>query len=40
MMDTHQAWQSVQQLLTVMHQRGGSDMFITAGFSPAIKLDG
>jgi len=40
MMDTHQAWQSVQQLLTVMRQRGGSDMFITAGFSPAIKLDG
>jgi twitching motility protein PilU len=40
MMDTDQAWQSVQQLLTVMRQRGGSDMFITAGFSPAIKLDG
>ena len=39
-MNTHQAWQSVQQLLTVMRQRGGSDMFITAGFSPAIKLDG
>ena len=39
-MDTHQAWQSVQQLLTVMRQRDGSDMFITAGFSPAIKLDG
>jgi len=39
-MDTDQAWQSVQQLLTVMRQRGGSDMFITAGFSPAIKLDG
>lgn len=40
MVDIHQAWQSVQQLLTVMRQRGGSDMFITAGFSPAIKLDG
>ncbi|MCE2832177.1 MAG: PilT/PilU family type 4a pilus ATPase [Oxalobacteraceae bacterium] len=39
-MNTHQAWQSVQQLLTVMRQRGGADMFITAGFSPAIKLDG
>lgn len=39
-MNTNQAWQSVQQLLTVMRQRGGSDMFITAGFSPAIKLDG
>ena len=39
-MNTHQAWQSVQHLLTVMRQRGGSDMFITAGFSPAIKLDG
>ncbi len=40
MMNTNQAWQSVQQLLAVMRQRGGSDMFITAGFSPAIKLDG
>lgn len=40
MMNTNQAWQSVQQLLMVMRQRGGSDMFITAGFSPAIKLDG
>jgi twitching motility protein PilU len=39
-MNTNQAWQSVQQLLTVMRQRGGSDMFITAGFSPAIKFDG
>ena len=35
-----QAWQSVQQLLAMMRQCGGSDMFITADFSPAIKRDG
>ena len=39
-MSTDQAWQSVQQLLAIMRQQGGSDMFITAGFAPAIKLDG
>ena len=39
-MSTEQAWQSVQQLLVMMRQCGGSDMFITAEFSPAIKQDG
>ena len=38
-MSTEQAWQSVQQLLVMMRQYGGSDMFITAEFSPAIKQD-
>jgi len=39
-MTIDQAWQSVQQLLAMMRQRGGSDMFITADYSPAIKQDG
>jgi len=39
-MSIDQAWQSVQQLLAMMRQRGGSDMFITADYSPAIKQDG
>ena len=39
-MSIDQAWQSVQQLLAMMCQRGGSDMFITADYSPAIKQDG
>ena len=39
-MSIDQAWQSVQQLLAMMRQCGGSDMFITADFSPAIKRDG
>lgn len=39
-MSIDQAWQSVQQLLVMMRQRGGSDMFITADYSPAIKQDG
>lgn len=39
-MSIDQAWQSVQQLLAIMRQQGGSDMFITAGFAPAIKQDG
>ncbi|MFM7482710.1 MAG: PilT/PilU family type 4a pilus ATPase [Burkholderiaceae bacterium] len=39
-MTVDQAWQSVQQLLATMRQRGGSDMFITADYSPAIKQDG
>ena len=30
----------MQQLLAMMRQRGGSDMFITADYSPAIKQDG
>ena len=39
-MSIDQAWQSVQQLLAMMRQRGSSDMFITADYSPAIKQDG
>lgn len=39
-MEREQAVKLIQQLLTVMKQRGGSDLFITAGFPPAVKLDG
>src|SRR3546814_18421094 len=39
-MDREQAVKLVQQLLTMMKQKGASDLFISAGFPPAIKLDG
>jgi twitching motility protein PilU len=39
-MDREQAVKLVQQLLTLMKQKGASDLFITTGFPPAIKLDG
>ena len=39
-MDREQSVKLVQQLLTLMKQKGASDLFITAGFPPAIKLDG
>jgi twitching motility protein PilU len=39
-MEREQAIKLVQQLLTLMKQKGGSDLFITAGFPPAIKVDG
>ena len=39
-MDRDQAIKLVQQLLVLMRQKGASDLFITAGFPPAIKLDG
>jgi len=39
-MDREQAIKLVQQLLMLMKQKGASDLFITAGFPPAIKLDG
>lgn len=39
-MEREQAIKLVQQLLTVMKQKGGSDLFITSGFPPAVKLDG
>ncbi|MBB5608391.1 MULTISPECIES: PilT/PilU family type 4a pilus ATPase [unclassified Janthinobacterium] len=32
--------QTMHTLLAQMRERGGSDLFITAGFPPAIKLDG
>jgi twitching motility protein PilU len=39
-MDREQAIKLVQQLLTLMKQKGASDLFISAGFPPAVKLDG
>jgi twitching motility protein PilU len=39
-MERDQAIKLIQQLLTVMKQKGGSDLFITSGFPPAMKLDG
>lgn len=39
-MEREQAIKLIQQLLTLMKQRGGSDLFITTGFPPAIKVDG
>ena len=39
-MDITQAAQLMHELLKFMKQHGGSDMFITAGFGPAIKLNG
>jgi len=39
-MERDQAIKLVQQLLTLMTQKGASDLFISAGFPPAIKLDG
>jgi twitching motility protein PilU len=35
-----QAVKLIQQLLTLMKQKGGSDLFITSGFPPAVKIDG
>ncbi len=32
--------QLMHQLLRLMKEQGGSDLFITAGFGPAIKLNG
>jgi len=39
-MERDQAIKLVQQLLTLMTQKGASDLFISAGFPPAIKMDG
>jgi twitching motility protein PilU len=39
-METTQAYDFVRQLLELMLSRKSSDMFITAGFPPAIKVDG
>ncbi|MDB5972366.1 MAG: PilT/PilU family type 4a pilus ATPase [Hydrocarboniphaga sp.] len=39
-MERDQAIKLVQQLLLLMKQRSGSDLFLTAGFPPAIKIDG
>ena len=39
-MERDQAIRLVQQLLTLLKQKNGSDLFISAGFPPAIKVDG
>ena len=39
-MERDQAIRLVQQLLTLLKSKNGSDLFITAGFPPAIKVDG
>ncbi|MEL7448454.1 MAG: PilT/PilU family type 4a pilus ATPase [Pseudomonadota bacterium] len=39
-MDRDQAIKLMQDLLRAMVSKGGSDLFITAGFPPAIKVDG
>lgn len=39
-MDREQAIRLMQDLLKRMVERNGSDLFITAGFPPAIKIDG
>ena len=39
-MERDQALKFMQDLLRLMQQKKGSDLFITAGFPPAIKVDG
>ena len=39
-MERDQALKFMQDLLRLMMQKNGSDLFITAGFPPAIKIDG
>lgn len=39
-MEREQAIKFVRDLLVAMKQRDGSDLFITAGFPPAMKIDG
>ena len=39
-MERDQAIRLVQQLLTLLKAKNGSDLFISAGFPPAIKVDG
>lgn len=39
-MDREQAASLMQSLLRKMNEKSGSDLFITAGFPPAIKIDG
>jgi twitching motility protein PilU len=39
-MERDQAIKLIQHLLASMRQKGASDLFLTAGFPPAIKLDG
>ena len=39
-MERDQAMKFMHDLLRLMTQKRGSDLFITAGFPPAIKIDG
>ena len=39
-MERDQASKFVNDLLRLMGSRGGSDLFLTADFPPAIKVDG
>jgi len=39
-MEREQATTFMNSLLTMMHERRASDLFITAGFPPALKIDG
>ena len=39
-MERDQATRMMQTLLKKLVAKGGSDLFITAGFPPAIKIDG
>lgn len=39
-MDAARSLPLMHQLLALMKEKGGSDLFITAGFAPAIKLNG
>jgi twitching motility protein PilU len=39
-MERDVAIRTMQQLLALMKEKGGSDLFITAGFPPAIKING
>lgn len=39
-MEKHQAEAFIFDLLKQLHTKGGSDLFITAGFPPAMKIDG
>ena len=39
-MEREAAVKLIQQLLSLMKQRGGSDLFLSCSFPPAIKLDG
>jgi twitching motility protein PilU len=39
-MERDQALKFMHDLLRLMLQKNGSDLFITAGFPPAIKIDG
>ena len=39
-MERDQATRMMQTLLKKLVAKGGSDLFVTAGFPPAIKIDG